>query len=84
MPTQLAALAADRVWSSARMFHARRKLAGYRFVADDVEWAAGQGREVRGPIGALLLLFTGRLAALAQLTGPGVTALRARPTSSAR
>ncbi len=84
MPMELAALAADRVWSRARMFHAKRRFAGYRFVADDVEWAAGQGREVCGPIGALLLLLTGRLAALAQLTGPGVTALRARPTSSTR
>jgi uncharacterized protein (TIGR03083 family) len=84
MPTQLAALAADRVWSRARMFHAKRRFAGYRFVADDVEWAAGQGREVCGPIGALLLLLTGRLAALAQLTGPGVAALRARPASSTR
>ena len=84
MPTQLAALAADRVWSNGRMFHARRAFAGYRFVADDVEWAVGQGREVQGPIGSLLLLLTGRLVALAQLTGPGVADLRARPASSAR
>lgn len=76
MPRDLAIVAADRVWSRSRMFHARRKLAGYRLVADDAPWAAGQGREVSGPIQALLLLLTGRPAALPQLSGPGVTGLR--------
>jgi hypothetical protein len=66
------------------MFHAARRFAGYRFTADDIDWTVGQGPQVRGPIGALLLLLTGRSAALAQLSGPGVAALRARPTSSAR
>jgi uncharacterized protein (TIGR03083 family) len=76
MPRDLAVLAADRVWSRSRMFHARGKLAGYRLVADDAPWAAGRGREVCGPIGALLLLLTGRPAALPQLSGPGVAGLR--------
>jgi hypothetical protein len=58
------------------MFHARKKLAGYRLVADDVPWAAGQGRQISGPIGALLLLLTGRPAALPQLSGPGADDLR--------
>lgn len=73
MPSGLAIVAADRVWSSPRMFHAQQKLAGYRLVADDAPWAAGDGDEIAGPIGALLLLLTGRLAALRQLPGPGVT-----------
>lgn len=83
MPPRLAALAADRVWSRARMFHARRRFAGHRFVADDLDWSVGDGPEVRGPVGVLLLLLTGRTAALARLTGPGVETLRTRPTSSA-
>lgn len=83
MPTALTVLAADRVWSQDRMFHARRRFTGYRLVADDTEWSVGQGREVRGPIGALLLLLTGRSAALAQLTGPGADELREHPTSPA-
>jgi uncharacterized protein (TIGR03083 family) len=78
MPPGLAVLAADRVWSSPRMFHARKKLAGYRLVADDAAWAAGQGHEISGPIGSLLLLLTGRPAALPQLSGPGVAGLRER------
>jgi uncharacterized protein (TIGR03083 family) len=82
MPTGLAIVAADRVWSSPRMFHARKKLAGYRLVADDAPWAAGDGHEITGPIGALLLLLTGRPAALRQLSGPGVTRLRELLTPS--
>jgi uncharacterized protein (TIGR03083 family) len=76
MPPGLAVVAADRVWSRPRMFHARKKLAGYRLVADDAPWAAGQGAEISGPIGALLLLLTGRPAALPQLSGPGIAGLR--------
>jgi uncharacterized protein (TIGR03083 family) len=82
MPTGAAVVATDRVWTSARMFHARKKLAGYRFAATDTNWSAGQGQEVTGPISALLLLLTGRSAALSQLSGPGADALRAQLTST--
>jgi uncharacterized protein (TIGR03083 family) len=76
MPTDAAVVAAERVWSSPRMFHARRRFAGYRFVGTDADWSAGQGAEVTGPISGLLLLLTGRTAALASLSGPGAEALR--------
>jgi len=76
MPPDLAVLAADRVWSCSRMFHARTQLADYRLVADDAPWATGQGQEICGPIGALLLLLTGRPAALPRLSGPGAAGLR--------
>ena len=82
MPPGLAVIAADRVWSSPRMFHARKRLAGYRLVADDTPWAAGQGHEISGPIGALLLLLTGRPAALPHLSGPGAANLRKLLTPS--
>lgn len=75
MPVDVAAVAADRVWSSPRMFHARRRFAGYRLVATDAEWSAGSGREVTGPISAILLLLTGRTTGLDRLTGPGADAL---------
>lgn len=77
MPVDVAAVAADELWRSPRMFHARRRFAGHRFVATDVDWSAGQGREVTGPIGAVLLLLTGRRAGLDRLTGPGADAVRA-------
>jgi uncharacterized protein (TIGR03083 family) len=75
MPVDVAAVAADRVWRSPRMFHARRRFAEYRFVATDTEWSAGRGREVTGPISAILLLLTGRPAGRDRLTGPGADAL---------
>jgi uncharacterized protein (TIGR03083 family) len=82
MPRDLAVVAADRVWSRSRMFHARKKLARYRMVAGDAPWAAGRGEEVCGPIGALLLLLTGRPAGLRQLSGPGAVRLQEHLTPS--
>lgn len=79
MPVDVAAVAAAEVWRSSRIFHARRRFTGYRFVATDTEWSAGQGRAVTGPISAVLLLLTGRRAGLDRLTGPGADALRAAP-----
>ena len=77
IPADVAAVAAQRVWTSPRMFHARRRFAAYRLVATDIAWTAGRGDEVGGPIRALLLLLTGRHALLADLSGPGACTLRA-------
>jgi len=85
MPPHAAAVAASRVWSIAfpfcgYPFFPRKKLKGVRLMASDTEWNAGQGPGVHGPIGAILLLLTGRLAALSRLSGDGVPTLRARLT----
>ena len=77
MPVDLAAVAADEVWRSPRVFRARHRFAGHRLVATDAGWSAGRGPEVTGPVGALLLLLTGRRAGLEDLTGPGVGTARA-------
>ena len=76
VPSAAAAAAATRAYTMGWPFYARRRLAGLRLVATDHEWAVGDGRTVEGPMGALLLLVTGRSAAVAQLRGPGVSALR--------
>ena len=55
----------------------RLPLDDHRLRATDVDWERGRGSEVAGPIGAILLLLTGRPAALTQLTGEGADALRA-------
>lgn len=57
-------------------------LEGCRLTATDADWTRGEGLEVAGPMGALLLLLTGRSAALAQLTGEGADALRIAPAVS--
>jgi hypothetical protein len=56
-------------------FAAQPRLPGVRLVATDVALAAGTGREVRGPIEALLLLLTARTVALPRLAGDGLLAL---------
>ncbi len=75
MPVEAAATAADRVWSMSFPFRARQRLAGYELVATDARWRAGSGRRVEGSMAALLLLLTGRPAALADLSGPGTAAV---------
>lgn len=81
------AVAATRRWETRRTWlarvNARLPLDGYRFTATDTEWTRGQGPEIAGPVGALLLLITGRSAALRQLTGEGADALRNAVSRSA-
>jgi uncharacterized protein (TIGR03083 family) len=78
MPAEAACVAADRVWSRAFPFQARRRLALVQLHATDCAWQAGlggEGREVRGPIAALLLLLTGRTALVPELSGSGLALL---------
>ncbi|TCO55192.1 maleylpyruvate isomerase family mycothiol-dependent enzyme [Actinocrispum wychmicini] len=78
MPLDAARTGAARVWAMGWPFWARRRLAGIRLRATDIDWTAGHGpHEVRGPIDALLLLLTGRAASLDRLRGDGVATLTA-------
>jgi uncharacterized protein (TIGR03083 family) len=79
MPSEAARAGASRVWTMGWPFWARRRLRGARVLADDTDWSAGAGVELRGPIGMLLLLLTGRTAtALPHLSGPGVHTITER------
>jgi hypothetical protein len=50
-----------------------------RLVATDYDWAVGEGPEIRAAMGDLLLVLTGRGAAvLDDLDGDGVPELRRR------
>jgi hypothetical protein len=53
-------------------------LTGYRLTATDTNWTVGEGAEVNGPVGSILLLLTGRPVDLPLLSGPGVGDLSAR------
>src|SRR5690242_10527623 len=81
MPADAAVAAAEHIWRRSFPFHARRRLRGFKLVATDVPWRAGVGVRVEGPISALLLLVSGRPAALADLDGPGATELAAGASS---
>jgi uncharacterized protein (TIGR03083 family) len=81
MPVAAAAAAATRVWDMpwpmSSTFSPRRRLAGLRLVATDVDWSVGEGDAVQGRIQDLLMVLTGRTAAVAeQLAGPGASRLR--------
>jgi uncharacterized protein (TIGR03083 family) len=84
MRPSLCALAASRRWDTRDTWLAsvNRRLpwASCRLTATDADWSRGQGPEVTGPIGAILLLLTGRTAALEQLAGEGANALRPTET----
>lgn len=81
---QAAAAAATRVWSDHLTRRGRWKMRvfrsvpyeGYRLTATDTEWSVGEGPEIRGPILSILMLLTGRLVCLPQLTGEGAIALK--------
>jgi uncharacterized protein (TIGR03083 family) len=81
MPVDAARAGADRVWAMGWPVWAKRKFAkGYRLVAEDTDWTAGRGPlEIRGPIESLLLLLTGRAAAVDRLSGDGISRLGVSP-----
>jgi hypothetical protein len=57
---------------------AKKRSQGLRFVATDLDWADGDGPEVRGPALSLLLAMGGRAAGIDECEGDGVAVLRAR------
>jgi uncharacterized protein (TIGR03083 family) len=61
-------------------FAPRRRLAGLRFEAADLDWSWGSGSVLGGPAEALMMAMTGRAVALGELDGPGVRMLRNRLT----
>jgi uncharacterized protein (TIGR03083 family) len=80
MPPAAAAVAATRVLSMRwpPPPPSVRRVAGFRLTATDTAWSVGEGPQIRGPMAALLLVSTGRVAALPHLSGPGVPDLTAR------
>ena len=75
MPTDAARAGVQRVWTMGWPFGVKRALKNFRYTATDVDWTAGKGPDVTGPVAALLLILTGRPAALSRLSGRGVEGL---------
>lgn len=57
---------------------ARHRLAGIRLVAEDQDWAHGEGVEVRASDESVLLVLAGRPVDVEELRGPGTATLAAR------
>ncbi|MFI6318379.1 maleylpyruvate isomerase family mycothiol-dependent enzyme [Nonomuraea sp. NPDC050556] len=79
IPMDLARSSAEYVWDRGLpSYRPSRRLRGLRFVATDTDWSIGEGEVVEGPMQSLLLILSGRPAALPDLTGAGTAALNAR------
>jgi len=59
-------------------FPAKKRIAGLKLRATDVDWTHGDGPEVTGPAEALIMAMGGRRAALADLSGDGLATLAGR------
>ncbi|NEM07941.1 maleylpyruvate isomerase family mycothiol-dependent enzyme [Geodermatophilus normandii] len=77
VPPAAAAASATRVWQLSFPFRARRRLAGLELRATDSDLVLGDGAPVEGTSGDLLLLLTGRTAAVGRLSGEGAQRLAA-------
>jgi uncharacterized protein (TIGR03083 family) len=77
-PTEAAVRVADSYKNSNLVMGAKRRIAGVRLRADDVDWAHGDGPEVTGPMMSLLLVIAGRKDGLTDLSGEGLAALSSR------
>jgi uncharacterized protein (TIGR03083 family) len=69
---------ADYVKDDVRIFGAKKRIAGCRLTATDMDWSYGHGPEVTGPAEALVMMMAGRLVALDDLSGEGKAALVTR------
>jgi uncharacterized protein (TIGR03083 family) len=85
MPPALVLPVIGHVWANPFYGRAERRFAGLRFVATDTHWSAGEGlHEVRGRVGDLLLVATGRAAGLDNCCGSGVGEAQVRLRESRR
>ena len=69
---------ADSWKKSNLLVGAKRRVAGLRIRASDVEWAYGDGPEVSGPMISLILAMVGRKGACPDLSGEGLATLSNR------
>lgn len=76
--TDAAVRVADFYKGSSLIVGAKKRIAGLRLRATDVDWEHGDGQDVSGPIVSLVMAMTGRKPALADLTGEGVATLSSR------
>lgn len=77
-PAEALTRVTDFFKASNLLIGSKRRIAGLTLRATDTGWATGTGPEVAGPHISLLLVMTGRSAALADLSGDGLTVLRSR------
>jgi uncharacterized protein (TIGR03083 family) len=77
-PADAVAQVAGFYQGSNLLIGSKRRIEGLALRATDADWSHGTGPEVSGPLLSLVLAMTGRKAAVDDLTGDGVAALRSR------
>lgn len=75
VPVSDALAVGDYVWHQGFPHSPQRRLRGVRLNATDGAWTVGSGPTIEGPMGALLLLMTGRTASVPELRGAGLAQL---------
>ncbi len=60
MPTDAAVEVANHLWRMTFPMKPAARLADYRLVAADADFAVGEGREVRAPIRDIVMILSGR------------------------
>ena len=70
---------ADFVRDDTHRFGTKKRIAGLKLTATDMDWSHGLGPEVTGPAEALVMMMAGRLIALDDLSGEGKATLVTRP-----
>jgi uncharacterized protein (TIGR03083 family) len=77
-PPEALAGVADFYRKSNLLLGGKRRVAGLRLQASDMDWSRGDGPEVTGPMLDLVLAIAGRRAGLDRLGGTGLATLKAR------
>jgi uncharacterized protein (TIGR03083 family) len=78
VPSDALTAVADNYVTTNLLLGAKRRIAGLRLRATDVDWSHGTGPEVRGPLTSLILAMSGRTPALGDLHGEGLAVLAGR------
>jgi uncharacterized protein (TIGR03083 family) len=77
-PTDAVTRVADFYKGSNLLIGSKKRIEGLTLRATDAQWSTGSGPQISGPAISLVLAMTGRKQALDDLSGEGVSALRAR------
>jgi uncharacterized protein (TIGR03083 family) len=81
IPAERLVVALDASPRLGSVFGAKRRTAGLRLRATDLDWSWGDGPEVSGPGEALMMTMLGRSDALSDLSGDGLPTFSSRLTS---
>lgn len=77
-PDEVLVTVADFYKHTQPLIGGKKRVAGLHLRATDLSWETGSGPEVSGPAASLILAMAGREAACSDLTGEGISTLRAR------